>query len=55
MIKVVVGAAERFLDIKQISPEKLHEYMTDKQSLNTSQLSGSESTEELYVDEEANN
>lgn len=38
MIKIVVGAAERFLGVSQLSPEKLHEYMTEKQHLDSSQL-----------------
>ena len=30
VIKAVVGAADRFLGVRQISPEKLHDYMSEK-------------------------
>lgn len=45
VIRAVVGAADRFLGIKEISPEKLHEYMTEKHNLDSSQTSRSDSME----------
>ena len=45
VIKAVVGAADRFLGVRQISPEKLHEYMSEKQHLESSQMSRSDGME----------
>lgn len=50
IIKIVVEAGERFLGVNQFLPEQLHEYMKGKQNMRTSQLSGLESMEEVFVD-----
>jgi len=42
----VVGAAERYLSIKQL-PEKLHQYMMESQQMDRSQVSKTNSMEDV--------
>lgn len=52
VIRLVVGAAERYLSIKQL-PEKLHQYMMESQCINRSQMLKASSMEDVCeVDDE---
>jgi len=46
VIRLVVGAAERYLSIKQL-PEKLHQYMMESQQMDRSQVSKTNSMEDV--------
>lgn len=51
IIRLVVGAAERFLSITQV-PEELHQYMTESRCMDRSQLVRVSSMEDVgEVDE----
>lgn len=52
VIELVVGAAERYLNIKQL-PEKLHQHMMESQCMGRSQLLKASSMEDVSeVDDE---
>lgn len=53
IMKTVAGAAERILGTKQFLPENLHEYMIEKQHMNSSQMTRCGSMEEFNVDVDA--
>lgn len=55
IMKMVMGAAGRFLGLKQFLLEKLHECTREKQHIDNSQSTKSDSMEELYVDNDNRN